>query len=102
MFEARRKFLGRPYETKLLQLMRSAVDEFGDFILFKNSEDASSVFCSELIAATFQEVGILNKKAKPSNEYTPQDFSRKGDKDLPLANVDFSWGEEITITWDGK
>ena len=64
----------------------------------ENIEDLSSIFCSELIAEAYQRMGLLkkkppkkaeesgrlkklykdivfHKKAKPSNEYTPDDFS---------------------------
>ncbi|MDH5561015.1 MAG: YiiX/YebB-like N1pC/P60 family cysteine hydrolase [Deltaproteobacteria bacterium] len=66
----REKMRGRPYETNRLELIKSAYDgPFGH-----NEEDLSSLFCSELVAEAYQEIGLLDNN-KPSNEYTPKDFS---------------------------
>lgn len=63
---------GRPYETDKLELFKAAYEgPFGD-----NVEDLSSLFCSELVAEAYQRMGLLSEK-KPSNEYTPKDFSDK-------------------------
>ena len=57
-----KKELGeRPYEKKKLELIRSALDFHEDFLTFlKNEEeDLSSLFCSELVAAAYQRMGLL-------------------------------------------
>jgi len=49
----------------------------------ENKPDDSSLFCSELVAYFYQEMGILDKK-RPANEYMPSDFST--DNKLSLLN----------------
>ncbi|MCU7882076.1 MAG: hypothetical protein KZQ66_11060 [Candidatus Thiodiazotropha sp. (ex Lucinoma aequizonata)] len=77
---------GRPYERDMAELFSSALP-------LSNEEDISSLFCSELIAETYQVLGLLDE-SKPSNEYTPADFSQ--DAGLPLSAG--ALGEEIMIT----
>ena len=87
-----KKELGeRPYEKKKLQLIRSALDFHQDYFTFlKNEEeDLSSLFCSELVAAAYQRMGLLefdktSDDYKTSNEYTPDDFTSRRDKRLRL------------------
>lgn len=72
MMDMRHEFHKVAYEQKIIQLIRSAYDgPFG-----ANVEDLSSLFCSELWAAFYKRIGLLPIK-KPSNEYTPEDGSRK-------------------------
>ncbi len=78
LMKLRREVSGRPYEQNMIELIKSAYDgPFG-----KNQEDLSSLFCSELVAEAYQSLGLLGP-SKPSNEYTPADFSMK--KKLNLA-----------------
>ncbi len=64
---------GRPYEKDKIELFKAAYDgPFG-----ANREDLSSLFCSEMVAEAYQRMGLLGEK-KPSNEYTPKDFSDAG------------------------
>ena len=73
----RRELRGRPYEESRLELLRAAYDgPWGE-----NVEDLSSLFCSELVAESYQELGLL-PTSPPSNEYTPQDFSAEVAIDL--------------------
>lgn len=70
----RRKVRGRPYEKSKVELIKAAYDGW----LGENREDLSSLFCSELIAETYQQVGLLpdvKDGGWPSNEYTPGDFA---------------------------
>ncbi len=63
----------RPFETDVIELLKSAWEgPFG-----QNEPDLSSLFCSELVAEAYQHMGLLDKH-KPSNEYTPRDFSEEG------------------------
>lgn len=80
---------GLPYEKDKIQLIKSAYDG----IFGKNKEDLSSFFCSELIAEAYQRMGLLTEE-KPSNEYTPKDFS--SEKGLVLQ-LEYSLGNEIAI-----
>jgi hypothetical protein len=88
----RKKLARRPFEENLIELALAAYD--GPFGL--NSEDLSSLFCSELVAEAYQELGLIKsgKHDKPSNEYTPADFSAKHE-DLPWRRG--SLGPEIDL-----
>lgn len=66
----RSKMKGRPYEQDTIQLARAAIDWAGT----ENTPDLSSVFCTELVAATFMEAGRLGRET-PSNEFDPGDFA---------------------------
>jgi hypothetical protein len=82
---------GRPYEENTLELIKSAYDGLGG----ENScEDLSSLFCSELVAATYQAMGLLPSKPVAS-EYTPHDFSTLARE--PLALVNATLGEELLL-----
>lgn len=76
-----RKALGRrPYERSQAELIKAAFD----VPFATNEEDLSSLFCSELVAEAYQALGLIRggKDDKPSNEYTPADFSSRSE-DLP-------------------
>lgn len=75
----RKKVRGRPYEEDMVELIKAAYDgPFG-----QNVEDFSSIFCSELIAETYQKMGLLSGKI-PANEYTPGDFASDAKNRLNL------------------
>ncbi|MBK1667966.1 hypothetical protein CKO28_07945 [Rhodovibrio sodomensis] len=73
----------RDYDYDALELLRSAMDEG---LFWRNREDLQSFFCSELIAESYQRVGLL-PDSKPSNEYTPDDFAQEVGEKLPLQGV---------------
>jgi len=62
------------YEESTIELIKSAYDGW----LGDNEEDLTSLFCSEMLSEAYQRMGILSE-SKPSNEYTPADFSKKMD-----------------------
>ncbi len=66
----RQEFKNKKYEESKWQLFKSAYD----FIGGKNKRDTSSLFCSELVAEAYQQMGLLSFDV-PSNEYTPADFA---------------------------
>lgn len=68
LMKLRKELAGRPYEQSIIELIKSA-------------EDLSSLFCSKLVAEAYQRLALLDDK-KPSNEYSPADFSE--DKELKL------------------
>jgi hypothetical protein len=71
---------GRPYERSTHEMMLSVYDG----PLGRNRrEDLSSLFCSELVAAAYQRMGLLPPDP-PSNEYTPKDFCTRRRKRLRL------------------
>ncbi len=80
---------GRPYEKSKIELIKAAYDG----IFGENKEDLSSLFCSELVAEAYQKMGLLTED-KPSNEYTPKDFS--GEKHIKLQ-LNYSLGNEEMI-----
>jgi len=89
LMELRKELRGKKYERSKMELFKSAYDgPFGH-----NSEDLSSIFCSELVAEAYQRLGLLTEE-KSSNEYTPADFSEKRMKEL---QGDFYLSEEITL-----
>lgn len=92
LMRLRKKLARRPYEKNKLELLGAAYDSFGG----ANSEDLSSLFCSELVAEAYQSLGLVKsgKKDKASNEYTPADFS-EDDESLPWLRG--SLGPEITL-----
>lgn len=89
LMELRTLLRGKDYEQDKIELIKSAYDgPFGH-----NTEDLSSVFCSELVAEAYQSLGLVTEE-KPSNEYTPADFSEKRMKNL---QGDFYLSEEIVL-----
>lgn len=76
-------YRGRPYEKSKIELLKAAYDG----VFGANKEDDSSLFCSELLAETYQAARLLPEPPDglPSNEYTPKDFSR----DLDLIGNKF-------------
>ena len=90
---------GVPYEKSHLELILSAIDIDEKYLTFlrNHAEDLSSIFCSELVAHAYQEIGLLgtvtctcvvnvhvtilflSDKSKFSNEFTPDDFSTHKD-----------------------
>jgi hypothetical protein len=89
--EFRETVKGRKYEEDKIELIKAAYEgPFG-----QNVEDLSTLFCSELIAETYQRIGLLSEE-KPSNEFTPRDFSEKADPKLSL--LDGQLTEEIRVT----
>lgn len=92
LMDLRKELRGKRYEQNKMELFKAAYDgPFGH-----NSEDLSSIFCSELVAEAYQRLGLVSN-AKPSNEYTPADFSEKRLKEL---SGDFYLSEEILIKDD--
>ncbi len=71
LIKLRQEFKDKKYEESKWQLFKSAYD----FIGGKNKRDTSSLFCSELVAEAYQQMGLLSLD-KPSNEYTPADFAK--------------------------
>jgi len=89
LMELRTELKGKRYERSKIELFKAAYDgPFGH-----NSEDLSSIFCSELVAEAYQSLGLVSS-SKPSNEYTPADFSEKRMKGL---KGDFYLSEEILV-----
>eukprot|EP01103_Thecamoeba_quadrilineata_P013993 TRINITY_DN4036_c0_g1_i1.p1 TRINITY_DN4036_c0_g1~~TRINITY_DN4036_c0_g1_i1.p1 ORF type:complete len:274 (+),score=29.25 TRINITY_DN4036_c0_g1_i1:245-1066(+) len=67
---------GRPYEKSLLQLFKAVYKNPETSV--KNTaatnDDLNSLFCSELIAAAFQRMGLLGKDVE-TNAFAPKDFA---------------------------
>ena len=80
---------GRPFEQEIPQLIGAAFDLFPEQL---TKEDLSSLFCSELVAEAYQALSLLDEY-KPSNEYTPADFSDKGKLQLQRGHL----GTEIRL-----
>ena len=84
----------RPYETNKLQLVLSSTDFLDEpfNLLNLNEEDLSSVFCSELVAAAYQRMGLIDR-TKCSNRYTPEDFTTRRGLEIMMGTL----GPEIYI-----
>ena len=73
----RKEFVGRAFEENFWQLLRA-----WNLPFFKNMKEyLSSIFCTELSAASYQVMGILCK-CRPSNGFSPKEFSEKGSIEL--------------------
>jgi hypothetical protein len=83
---------GRPYTRNRLELFRAVYD---GPLGANRTDDLSSFFCSELVAAAYQRMGLLPERP-PSNEYTPHDFSSERMKPLPLL-LGATWGPEVLV-----
>ncbi|WP_163132172.1 YiiX/YebB-like N1pC/P60 family cysteine hydrolase [Agarivorans sp. Alg241-V36] len=82
----------RHYEQDFWELARAGWEgPFGE-----NQENLDSLFCSELVAAAYQHIGLLDKH-KPSNEYTPANLS---EKQLTQLNDGFYLSPEIDLFSD--
>ncbi|KAK3273858.1 hypothetical protein CYMTET_17930 [Cymbomonas tetramitiformis] len=68
-----KEWQGRPYEISRLEMLNAIVDIEG-VKMFENTKDLSSLFCSELVAEAYMELGLLSTEL-PSNEYVPEDFA---------------------------
>jgi hypothetical protein len=75
----RARLSGRPYEQDKLELINAA---FAGWFGRSRGERLNSLFCSELVAEAYQAMGLLPEPphGRPSNEYTPRDFSRRSAK----------------------
>lgn len=68
-----RQLHGLPYEQRWLELLLAVSDRID-----LGRENLTTLFCSELVAETYQRIGLLHDVAeggRPSNEYTPRHFS---------------------------
>ncbi|MDJ0780330.1 MAG: YiiX/YebB-like N1pC/P60 family cysteine hydrolase [Desulfosarcinaceae bacterium] len=93
LMRLRAEMRDKPYEQDKLELAKAAYDgPFGG-----NTEDLTSVFCSELVAEAYQRLGLLREPpaGMPSNEYVPADFSEKRQR---LDFIRGQLGPEIELT----
>ena len=76
------KYDGKMYDSKFKDV---AFTSFCTFPFFKQIDYAEerALFCSELVALTYGELGLLDLNKKPAIEYEPQDFSCSCVLDLP-------------------
>ena len=88
LMQLRRELAGKKYEQDTIELIKAAYDG----PLGRNSEDLTSLFCSELVAEAYQRLGLISEE-KPSNDYTPSDFSEK--KQLKL--LEGALGKEVLL-----
>lgn len=74
---------------------KAALDGPFDKLLGQNAEDLSNMFCSELVAEAYQQIGLL-ADGLPSNEYVPGDFASTAKTPLVLGQG-YVLGNEIEI-----
>ncbi len=101
MLELRRDWQGRPYEKDQIQMILSAIDAQEWFLSFLRNkhEDLSSLFCSELVAAAYQRLGLLGDE-KLSNEYTPDDFASHRHLPLKIGRLEPEVYVELKFDFD--
>lgn len=81
LWEVRKELDGRPFEASWTEFLLAGYDgPFGS-----QTRDLTTLFCAELIAETLQRVGLLDG-SKPSNEFTPRDFSSESTTPLGLLS----------------
>jgi hypothetical protein len=85
--ELRHQLHGRPYEKSLLALVGAALKQSWK----QPAYSLTSLFCSELYAATLQGVQVL-QEITPPGEYTPDDFLPGGFADKHVVSP-WSWGD---------
>lgn len=100
LLKFRKEVQGRPYEKHKTELILSAFDFQEEYLSFlrNTKEDLSSLFCSELVAEAYKRMGLLTGKL--SNEYTPDDFSSKNDKELNLQFGKLEKEEYVELKFD--
>ena len=98
MLKLRKEWMNRPYEKNMIQMALSAINPSDTFLsLFQNTcEDLTSLFCSELVGAAYQRMGLI-KSDRPSNTYTPDDFSSSRDSKILCDGVTLSPEEYIEL-----
>ena len=101
MLKLRKEWMGRSYEKSLVQMALSAIKPNDSFLsLFQNTEeDLSSLFCSELVAAAYQRMKLIKDNGRPSNSYTPDDFSSSRDGELWVEGVEVSEEVYVELKW---
>jgi uncharacterized protein YycO len=68
--------------------------------ILESSEDLSELFCSELVAALYQKMGVL-AHFPPPNEYMPVHFSKEHSRYLPFTSG-ATLGPEIMVSLKKK
>ena len=82
------QMVGRSYEKKPLSMVRA-------FLGVRNTEDLSSLFCSELVAGAYKAMGLLPED-KASADYLPVHFMWRNRHRLPLQRGAFL-SKEVVI-----
>ena len=80
--------VGRSYEKKPLSMVRA-------FLGVRNTEDLSSLFCSELVAGAYKAMGLLPED-RASADYLPVHFMWRNRHRLPLQRGAFL-SKEVVI-----
>ena len=57
----RKDLHGLPYKKNYMELVRAVFDSEYLRFLRNNDEDTSSIFCSELVAIAYQEMGLIGE-----------------------------------------
>lgn len=81
------------YESNMMELLKSAEDTFTS----PNKTNVKEYFCSELVAETFKEFGIMLTE-EASNEFTPRNFTSPETDSLKLASF-VRLRSEVVITY---
>jgi len=80
--------IGKGYEESKLELLLAAI---GRFIGIKVQQPSGTLYCSELVASVFRDLGFIDH----DKALTPSDFSEGKDKYLELKHI--TLGKEIIL-----
>lgn len=81
-----RMWIGKPYRLNMKQVMNTN----------PHTEEFSSFFCSELVAAMYMKLGLLSESV-PAADYWPRSFS---DKKLTHMSAVVRLGQEMPVMFD--
>lgn len=95
MLDKLRKFILDVHTDSYPKSELKMIEDFLEGRIFNKNTDNKNFFCSELIAATYMNMGILEEDHSP-NSYMPKDFSNSNK--LPLIDgVDLIDGPFIDV-----
>lgn len=79
LYEFVEEVSGRPYKQDWIQLVRASYNA-------NEEDDLSSMFCSQLIAAAYQRLGLISNEVC-SNNFVPSDFANNFQGELKGARM---------------
>ena len=63
LLRLRKEHEGKPYEKNYMVLVKAVIDSEYLSLLRNTNDDTSSIFCSELVALAYQEMGLIGEQS---------------------------------------